>query len=486
VEDPNEYGPAPSPVANAAVGTKKYALNPKSPSVIAYQYVIVVGVFAVIAVLVPVHALLPQAGRVVWHTMALVAALASGIAAIVGATFAHDLDPAGGTIWQSIPTAVLMLFLAFLIQIQVVGGWHVVRLRSRARGRVLLSVLEDRHWRDEVSGEEYSRLVAATGLGSVILRFGAETDQDAAVVAVLSTMRHFAAAQKPSVGRRQDHPVTISELVGGPADPTGRTHTRHEPFGLVLLGGVRYSHLWLEELLDAIRRQPRASLANLHHVCIVLWWAGMMLGALSKTGFNARKDPVGMSQAVKNLRTSGIWIEALLLVMGMYVFPYTRSIARYGARIFPRLALLLFQTVASFGVGLAMIIAVRQENRNQNLIAYAISLMVASTACALWCLVAVVAYQRAIRILLSTNPAIQRKATAYIAAVVTRPRHGYQGNMPVLRWGDIDRSGMAALEVPLDHNVEMPVDDAVEDRLVDNEAGVEWRMLESAAKTRLF
>jgi hypothetical protein len=477
-EIPGEYG--------ASAPNGKYSLQPSSPSVVAYQYVIVVGVFAVIAVLVPLHAILPQAGRLVWHTLALIAALASGIAAIIGATFASSLDPSNGTIWQSIPTAALMLFLAFLIQVQVVGGWHVVRLRARARGRILLTILEDGHWRDDVSADEYARLVAASGLSSNLLRFGAEPDQDAAVVSILPTMKRWARTTGSGSSGKFDVAAGASGMFEGHADLSGRLHTRHEPSGLVILGSVRYASLWLEDLLNAVRNQSRSSLAYVHHVCIFLWWVGMMAGALSKTGFNAVKDAPDLSAGVKNLRTSGIWIEALLLVIGMYAFPYTRSIARYGTRIWPRMALLGFQTLASFSVGVAMLAVVRQESRNQNLIAYAVSLMVAATACALWCIFSVEAYRHAIRILLSRNPLVDRKATAFIAAVITRPRQGYQGNTPVLRWGDLDETGHAALEVVLDHNVEVPIEDAIEERLFDDEAGVEWRQLESAAKHRVF
>jgi hypothetical protein len=467
-----------------AISSGESTLTVNSTQVRAYQYVIAAGVVPVVAAIVPLHAFLPHNGRIIWHTVAFITALASGIAAIIGATYAHRIKPYTGTLWQAIPTAVLMLSLAFLIQIQVVGGWNILRLRARARGRVLIATLRDRHWRDNVSAEEYARIIVASGLKSKILRFGSEPDQDAAVVAVLPTMRRWMAASHS--GGEHEGAVGGDDVVSGPADPSGRLHPRHEPSGLALLGSVRYASLWLEDLLNAVRRQPRNAHAIVHNVCVILWWLGMISGALSKTGFNARTDPGNMSKGVKNLRTAGIWLQAFLLVIGIYLFPYTRAMGRYGTRVWPRAAVLIVQTASSLGIGVPMLVLVREVKLNHNLIAYALALMVAATACAMWCLVSVTAHQEAVRMLLARDATRNRESTAYIAAIVTRPRHGYQSNVPVLRWGELDRSGRAALEISVEKEVELSVDEVIDERLQENEVGLEWNKLESAARPRVF
>jgi hypothetical protein len=486
-------------VGSAAGDDASQPLTQESRQVIVYQYFIVAGVIAMIAVLVPLHALLPHNGRVLWHAVALVAALASGISSIIGATFANRIQPNNGTLWQTVGTAVFMLFLAFLIQVQVVGGWNLIRQRARLPGRIVLATLEGHHWRDNVSAEQYENLVTTSGVGRNLLRFGSEPDQDAAVSAALLTLRRWAAASSETTstasgrssvssgrsrGERElvDDDVRGDDVVCAPADLTGRSYPLHEPNGLVLLGSVSHAPLWLEVLLESIRRQPRSSLALAHHACVVLWWVGMICGALSKTGFNARADAWDMRQSVRNLRTAGIWIQTVLLVIGMYAFPYTRSIARYGTRVWPRMAVLVTQSVASFAIGIALLVVVHERKRNQNLIAYAVALMASATACALWCLVSVNAYQQAIRLLLGRSPMYKRNAMAFLTAIVTRPRHGYQGNTPVLRWGDLDNTGHAALEVPLEKEVEASFDEGLEDRLMDDDAGSEWRSLEAAAK----
>jgi hypothetical protein len=465
-------------------GHSSYDEYQNEPSrVIAYKYVIDVGFIAVIAALVPLHALLSQKGRLMWHSIALLSTLVSATAAIVGATFNAGRLDQNGYMWRTIPTAIFMIMLALLIQIQVVGGWHILRHHARARTRVILATVSDRQWREDISVEDYTRLVAASSLGNNILRFSAEPDQDAAVVAVLPIMRRWEAASTPGSGEF-DGVVGGDEVVCSDTDPYGRVNRRHEPVGVVFLGSVRYSELWLEELLTAIRRQPRAVLAMLHHICIFIWLAGMVFGALSKTGYNAPANgTVHLSPGVVRLREVGMWIQAVLLVIGIYAFPYTRSIARYGTRIWPRMVLLLAQTAVSIGIGVAMVATIRESKSNQNLIAFAIALVLCSTACAAWCLVSVNAYQQAIRILLARNPLRNQKATAFIAAIVTRPRHGYRGNVPVLCWGDRDQKGHAALEVLLEHEIEVPINDGIEERILDNAAGAEWRLLESAAKS---
>jgi hypothetical protein len=463
-----------------ALSSGETTLTVNSSAVVAYQYVIAAGVIPVVAAIVPLHALLPHTGRIVWHTVAFITALASGIAAIIGATLAHRIKPYAGTLWQAIPTAVLMLSLALLIQIQVIGGWNILRLRARARGRILIATLRERHWRDNVSTEEYARIIVAAGLRSRLLRFGSEPDQDAAVVAVLPTMRRWMAASHS--GGEFAGAVGGDEVMMGLADPSGRMHPRHEPSGLALLGSVRYASLWLEDLLHAVRRQPRSAHAIVHNVCVILWWLGMISGALSKTGFNARTDPGNMSRGVKNLRTAGIWLQAFLLVIGIYIFPYTRAMGRYGTRFWPRAVVLIIQTASSLGIGVPMLVFVREVKLNHNLIAYAVALMIAATACAMWCLVSVTAHQEAVRILLARDATRNRNSTAYIAAIVTRPRHGYQGNAPVLRWGELDRHGRAALEISLEKEVDMSVDGAMDELVLENEAGLEWNKLESAAR----
>jgi hypothetical protein len=243
--------------------------------------------------------------------------------------------------------------------------------------------------------------------------------------------------------------------------------------------------IWLEDLLNAVRRQPRATLAMLHHVCVLLWLAGMIFGALSKTGYNAPSSgEVDLSAGIKRLREVGMWVQAILLVIAIYGFPYTRGISRYGTRVWPRAALLFSQTFISLGIGIAMVALIKENKPNQNLIAFAVALAICSIACAVWCLISVSAYQQAINILLARNPLRNQKATAFIAAIVTRPRHGYRGNIPVLCWGDRDRKGHAALEVLLEAETDMADVDGINERVLDNAGDAEWHMLASAARSK--
>lgn len=458
-----------------------YARDPTRVQSLVYNYLISIGCIALVAVMVPLHTLFhSSSARFAWLAIALFCATLSGVAACVGAGL-------GGILWQAIPTGVFMLFLALLILLQIVGGWHVLRQRARAPGRVKVAVLEDRHWRDDVSKDEYARLISSSGVSGRALRLGSEPDQDAVATALFT----MGARGRSSGPKHVTDPSSVenyatAELLHGQnAVPTLNVpshRTRHEPSGLVLLGGVKYAQLWLDLLVEALRRQNRWHLVLLHHLCMVVWWLGMFLGALNKTGIYT--DKTGGSL---DLRTGGIWIQALLLLFAVYLLPYTRGVVRFGSRVWPRVILLIAQAAISLALGICMIIFGREKASKGTNIAYAISLLIAATAAALWSIASVCAYQIVVQRLIA-SPATDenRKTRAYLAALITRPRHGYQGTAPVMRWGEVDRRGYAALEVSLDEDIEASSEgvNPLQDTVQDTEASHEWTLLNAAANRR--
>lgn len=464
-------------VAVATLASPIQARKLRDGEKITYNYIISVGCIALVAVMVPIHVLFhSSSARFAWLALALVCAALSGVAACVGAGL-------GAILWQAIPTGVFMIFLALLILLQIVGGWHVLRQRARAPGRVKVAVLEDRHWRDDVSKDEYARLVAQSGVSIRALRLGAEPDQDA-VAAALVGMR-----PRNNTRRKNDFPsdnrnpaeFSNSQVAAVPGLSLSQ-RARHEPSGLVMLGGIKYARLWLDLILEALRRQNRWHLVILHHACMVTWWTGMFLGAFNKTGIY--KDTSGGNM---NLRTGGIWIQALLLLLAVYLLPYTRAIVRFGSRVWPRALLLVAQAAISLALGICMVVFGREKESDGNNIAYAVSLLIAATAAALWSIVAVCSYQTVVQRLVSLPANDENhKVRAYMTALVTRPRHGYQGSAPVMRWGEVDRKGFAALEVSLDEDIEASSEGVTvaDDTIPDTEAHREWNLLHAAANRR--
>lgn len=451
-------------------------LDETSAEARAYNYVIAIGCLALVAVYVPAHVVFGARGRIVWLGLGLATGAISAVAAIVGAAI-------GGTLWQVLPTAIFMLFLSILILLQILGGWHVLRQQARAPGRISASILEERHWRADVSRDEYARLVAASNIGlNPLLPLASQADQDAVAVAVYTKLK----TSEKNLAAAAIEPTNLGGVGTNPNNIEGArsvARPRHEPIGLIILGSVRLASVWLEQLLDrlAADRGRRNKVSIFHHVCMAVWWLGMLLGALAKTGF--MPDENGGSD---NLRTSGIWIQALLLLIAVYGFPYSRSIVRYGARMQFRSALLALQAIVSFVIGVVSIALAREPIRDGNLIAYAISLMIAATAAAVWSSVAVLSYAKVVTYILSRRSieeTVGRRFTAYVAALLTRPRHGYDARgQPTLQWGDADKNGQAPLIVHVDPNEGDVTSDGVDDRVMTQEAGAEWAMLEQAAR----
>lgn len=443
------------------------ALDPNAPNVLAYNYLISVGTIALVAVYLPLHAVAGSAfGRFVWLSLGMFCAVVSASAAFWGASL-------GGVLWQSVPTGIFMLFLALLIALQIAGGWHVVQQRARAPGRISLTILEDRHWKGDVSKEEYNRLVSMSTVSARLLRAGSEADHDAVAVVLARMLRRPWSLARAALG-----PVETD------TDAAKFLHMRHEPNGLVLLGSIKYAPLWLKELMGALQKQPRTSLATFHHICVAVWWIGMLLGALAKTGF----IPVTTTSVrSEDLRTAGIWLQALLQLIAVYAFPYMRNVVRYGMNVGLRLIVMSSMAIVSLVIGVTSLIFAREDSRKGNLIAYAFALLLAATAASAWSIISVTSYRAAVRYLLarpSEDEQAGRRLTAYLAALITRPRHGYRGTSPVLRWGDMQPDGRAALEIPVDSDRDNLSSEGPDDRTFDAEAGAQWNMLEAAAGRR--
>jgi hypothetical protein len=348
-------------------------------------------------------------------------------------------------------------------------------------------VLEDGRWRGDCSKEEWSRMVGRAGIGRQLLLLGGEGDQDAVAVGLLRRKVWVADAEDGGGG-------------GGAGEVKGAD--RHEPIGLALLGLGKYAGLWMPPLCDALRGSEarRRKLAAVHHAGVLVWLAGMAGGALAKTGFwsshavavRAGKQVLGGSD---KLRTGGIWIQTVLLLLAVFALPYTRGLVRFGVRIWGRLALLWAQAGVSLGLGVASVIWAREKDINGNSVAYAASLMIAAVAAAAWSVVTVAAHGAGVRRVLAGEGAAAEdggaRRRAYLTGLVTRPRHGYAGKSPVVRWGDLGRDGRAALEVVLERETDVSSDgrgaEKIEDEgIQDEEAQQEWNVLENVANRRTF
>lgn len=521
----------------------------------AYNYIIAVGCFALVAVYIPLTAVLTsRRARNTFQILALLAALASSVASFVGAVL-------GGTLWQTLPTGVFMLFLAALVGVRFAGGWHVVRQRARAPNRIRLSILEDRHWRADVSKDEYARLVANAGVTREMVILGAESDQDAVAIGLIRKglwkslsdqsggARLDAGAGSNGAGRTggapnanppgqagltQDAAHTQIGALNGDSDKSyasgasrgtlrlaGRSVPfidRHEPNGLLLIGAIKHAGIWMNPLLDALRASiPKArQLVLAHDVAMAMWWAGMALGALAKTGFTGE---MGEFSGSTGLRDGGIWLQTVLLLLAIFTLPYTRAVSRYGVRVVKRLMVAFSQGVLSLGLGIAMIIAAREKDIDGNLVAYAGGLLLAASAATIWSFLAMHTHLSVLQRLVtegsgmrrsvpkggglrgdveggravagrsSDAPAplsLQQKRTAYLAALATRPRHGYTtGQNPIISWGEAGPGGRAPLEVIVEYDEDVSTEDP-DPATHDAEAGHEWAILEGAARKKRF
>lgn len=457
-----------------------------------YNYLIATGVVGLIAVYVPLHAILRSSHlRTAYRAAAIFCALLSSAACFAGAGL-------GGKLWQTLPTGVFMLFLGAIVGLRVAGGWHVVRHRARAPKRFKAAVVEDVHWREDVSREEWNRMAARSGMGAAGLVLGGESDQDAVAVGLLGG-RFWA---------------TRSGELGYEAVPL---LYRHEPMGLVLLGLVQYRGRWMGPLLEKLRGATleRRMYAALHHAGALVWFLGMICGALAKTSWWPGEEVVEVLggdpvyQGSTTLRVGGIWMQTILLLVAVFAFPYTRGVVRLGAAVAPRLALLWGQAVISLGIGLASIIWARDMKIVGTSIAYAGTLSLAAFAATAWSVLSVWAYNNGVGRLLrsaqdtsSSDEAVEEgdipfsgvssRRRAYLACLLTRPRNGYAGKFPVVRWGDITKGGMRArgLEIALETGAADSSEDPSEpfstSVLEDVPVDEEWSVLENAANRRTF
>jgi hypothetical protein len=218
----------------------------------------------------------------------------------------------------------------------------------------------------------------------------------------------------------------------------------------------------------------------------------MLAGALAKTGFVL--DNGGGNES---FRTSGIWIQTVLLVIAVYTFPFVRGIVRFGTRLWPRLVILVGQSILSLAWGVCMMALAREKNRKGNLIAYATALALAAIAATAWSIIAVWSHARVERRILSVplealrSVRRERKEFAYTAALLTRPRYGYSGTgIAVMRWGDIGADGKSPLEISLADGADiMSSSGGMEGRddaamVDDTQAVAEWDLIEHAAGKR--
>lgn len=490
-----ELSPAPDPLPGPpprSLISSPSGISPLQTSI--YNYVISTGVLALLAVYVPLHALLrsPRV-RAAYRAVAIYFALLSSAACFAGAIL-------GGKLWQTLPTGVFMLFLGAAVGLRVAGGWHALRQRARAPKRVKAAVVDDRHWREDMSREEWSFFANRSGMSAAGLMLGAESDRDAVAVGLLRGR-----IWNDEIGRRG----IGSEAVGA--------IDRHEPVGLVFLGLVKYRRKWMQPLVEALRASStrRRVLAVVHHAGIVVWLAGMVCGSIAKTGWwpgemiveAAGEEPV--YQGSKRLRVGGIWMQTILLLIAVFALPYTRGVVRLGASVPGRLSVLWAQALVSFAIGFASVLYAREGKVVGTSIAYAMTLSLAALVATAWSILSVWAYLVGVTRLLRGADEVDGRESgiredesghlvgafgrrrAYLACLLTRPRNGYAGQAPVARWGDCGFGASAAngLEVILEKDEvtassEDPESSFHISGLEDLPINEEWNILESAAKSR--
>lgn len=389
--------------------------------------------------------------------------------------------------WQTIPTAIFMLSLALVVSLRVAGGWGSLAQSARAPGRLRASVVDNGRWRGDVSKDEWRGLVDRVGVGRCALEIAAESDQDAAAVALAVRAGKFGDGEDAGVGR-------------------------NEPVGLAFLGMVKYRRRWFWSLITALDRAEsgRVWKGAVHHAGVLVWFAGMAAGALAKTGWwkgeGVEEGGVIVSAGSENLRVGGIWIQTILLLVAVFALPYTRGVVRLGAAVPWRMAVLWAQALLSAAVGVASLYWAREMVAVGTSVVYALVLALAAGAATAWSIVAVWAYGSGVKRVIRWGDEgedggvgeqesglldLEGRRRAYLACVLTRPRHGYAGKLPVARWGDTGGGGkvMSGLEIVLERE---EIDSS------DGKAGIgfdssvledvpmedEWNMLEGAAKRR--
>lgn len=440
-----------------------------------YNYLIALGAVGLVAVYVPLHTVLhTPRSRTGYRATAIFFALLASTACFVGAAL-------GGTLWQTLPTGVFLLFLVAIVALRVAGGWGAVRQRARAPGRFLVGVVDEGYWRDDVSKEEWMRLAEKSGAAKSLLLMGSETDQDAVAVGLMAESRWKSGG---------------GEGVGDEVPSVDR----HEAPGLAMLGLVRYRGMWMTPLLQKIREEGplRAKLAALHHAGVFLWFLGNLMGGFAKTGWWAGHFVIEDGKRVYNgsqeLRVGGIWVQSILLLIAVYALPYTRGVVRVGMTASGRLSLMWAQAILSLIIGVCSVLWAREGKVVGTNVAYGFSLAISAAAAAVWSVISVSAYGMGVKRLMHGDDdnivedgeaGFAARRRAYIACLLTRPRSGYIGKAPVARWGDGGKKG-SRLEVVLqsDEVVSSEGELAGAAELEDVPLSAEWEVLENAAKRK--
>lgn len=451
--------------AALAVGARARELNPSEAR--AYNYLIALGCLALVAIYVPLTVLQRSRARTACYIGALAAALVSVAASLAGAAL-------GGPKWQTLPTAAFMALVAGVVGLRAVGGRRLLEKRKGASNLELVSVASvdaSGRWVPETPRATSADMVSAAGVRSDHLRAGGQVDRDAAAVSVIG----WRSLWKPTdADRGECMHATVT------AEP-------YEPAGHAILASVATKDSWMPPLIGALSQSEgsRRMHALIHAVLIGLWWLGMGLGALAKTGLMPVAGTVDVAWGNDTLRTFAIWLQTLLLIFAVFSFPLTRSVVRFEASKVVH-ALAVSESVLSLGMGGAALVWGREAEANGNLVAYAASLMVAATAAAVWSVIAVFAYVIAVRRIVAgwTEGRGDARVLAYLAAVVTRPRYGYVRGRPALLWGRPGKDGKAPLAAVVDAPGSGAIsEDFQEDAAEKNpEAGTEWAQLEAAVQ----
>lgn len=430
-----------------------------------YNYLIALGCLALVAIYVPLTVLRRSSARTACYLGALVAAMISVAACLAGVAL-------GGPKWQTLPTAAFMTLVAGVVGLRAVGGRRRLEKRKGAANFELVSIASvdaSGRWVPETPRETFAEMVAAAGLRWEHLKAGEQQDRDAAAVSAIG----WRSLWNPTDAKKDEATeVTVK------ADP-------YEPAGHAILASVASKDSWMPPLIGVLSQGERSRRmhAVIHTVLVGLWWLGMGLGALAKTGFVSVGGTVDDAWGNDTIRSFAIWIQTVLLIFAVFSFPLTRRVVRFEeSKVLHALA--IFETALSLGMGVASLIWGREGEVNGNLVAYAVSLMVAATAAAVWSAIAVFAYVLAVRRIVAgwTEGRGDARVHAYLAAVVTRPRHGYILGRPALLWGRPGKDGNAPLAAVLDApgSTALSADFQEDVAEQDPEAGAEWAQLEAA------
>lgn len=406
-----------------------------------YNYLIAPGCLALVWLFVPLTVIRRSSVRTACYIAALAAGMISVFACLAGVVL-------GGPKWQTLPTAAFIMLVVGRVGLRG-GGRRLLKRTKEAEdsGTIpVASVDSSGRWVPETPREIVVEMVAAAGLHRDHLRAGDLPDIDAAAVSAL-VWRSLWKPNKQNDADAED--IEDAEQLIEP-EP-------YEAPGSAILASVGIRDAWVPLLVVALSESKRASgmHAALHIVFAALWWVGMVLSAMAKTGFLRMGMTMdGEVGGNASIRTGGIWLQTLLLVLAVFSFPRTRRVVRFEEKKSLH-AFAALEAVMSLGMGAVSFVWGREQNVNGNNVAYAVSLVVAATSAALWSAIAVCAYVAAVRRVESswTRGGDDGRVLAYMAAVVTRPRHGYVQGRAALLWGRPGPDGTAPLAVVLDAGV---------------------------------